>query len=352
MQYSKKLKLFTIFKLTSAVLAMTIMRHAFAVVTTHGEFIAHDDCQAALTLQETNPGQIRLEPGRSYRALALEKHYGGLIRIIIPEARPRVRWAKLDCGEYRADEGILHFAPFFDQRNNNVYTDYPHKIRQDITPPPPNVSQFEERLLAICGYPNDYPEPGAFRSLIESSPELLEKLSVALDCNDANPDCKHDMLLDRITDLWFLADGFRRVFCGEPSAKKIEGPHYRAAYLQFQRRGWAGLMPPHKGREEIIPGLIYSIGIEYEWHGQRIQTPVSPGYFYTLDATDLLVHGTRAINLLGAPDTKQACRYTINLAVNANNKVNTLNSIVIGKDGGLKTFYPTVLLDRKLKTCE
>ncbi|CAK0746074.1 hypothetical protein CCP3SC5AM1_1330003 [Gammaproteobacteria bacterium] len=336
-----------------SILGMGIIFPATAVVITHGEFVASDQCTAPVTFQEAAVNEIQLEPGRAYRTLALERRKGGLVRIIIPEARPRVRWAKLSCGEYRADEGTLHFSPFFDQHDNLVYVDYPRKIRQDITPPPPPVNPLEERLLALCGYPGDYPEPGAFRSLIDSSPQLLTDLSAALFCHNNQADCEREMILDRLTDLWFLADGFRRVFCGEPNSKRMDGPHYRAAYLQLQRRGWGGLMAPHKGREEIIPRLIYSIGIEHEWHGQRVQTPVSPGYFYTLDGASLLIHGTRGITLLGAPDTKQACRYTFKVANESKNTNKILfNSVVIGKDGGLKTFYPTVLADRTLRPCE
>jgi len=329
-------------------LGMGAVHPAVAVATTHGEFVASDPCPATLTLQEINPGRVQLEPGRAYRTLALDQRGGGWVRIIIPEARPRVRWADLDCGEYRADEGTLRFSPFFDQRNNPVYVDHPRGSRLDITPQPPQVSPLEEHLLALCGYPGDYPEPGAFRSLIGGDAHLLADLSEALGCQAGATDCGHEAILDRVTDLWFLADGFRRVFCGELGPTRLDGPHYRAAYLQFQRRGWGGLMAPHKGREEIIPGIIYSIGVEHEWRGRRVGTPVSPGYFYTLDGAELLVHGTRAITLLGAPATKQACRYTMSDSRTGN----TFNSVVIGKDGGLRTFYPTALADRTLRPCQ
>ncbi|CAK0754484.1 exported hypothetical protein [Gammaproteobacteria bacterium] len=337
-----------LFALLSFILGMGVVCPAAAVVTTHGEFVASDQCPATLTLQEINPGKVQLEPGRAYRALALDRRGGGWVRIIVPEARPRVRWADLDCGEYRADEGTLRFSPFFDQRNNPVYVDYPRKSRQDITPPSPPVSPLEERLLTLCGYPGDYPEPGAFRALIESDSHLFADLGEALGCRTGAPDCGHGAILDRVTDLWFLADGFRHVFCGEPGPTRMEGLHYRATYLQLQHRGWGGLMAPHKGREEIVPGIIYSVGVEHEWRGRRVQTPVKPGYFYTLDGAELLVHGTRAITLLGAPATKQACRYTVNdLDAGV-----TFDSVVIGKDGGLKTFYPTALPDRTLRPCE
>ncbi|CAK0760867.1 exported hypothetical protein [Gammaproteobacteria bacterium] len=318
-----------------------------AAVATHGEFVASEQCAATLTLQDDNPGNVHLEPGRPYRALALDRRGGGWIRIIIPEARPRVRWADMDCGEYRADEGTLHFSPFFDSRTNLVYVDYPWKKRIDITPTPPPVSPLEERLLSICGHPGDYPEPGAFRALVESEPTLLANLGEAIGCSSSSgPDCNQLVVLDRLTDLWFLADGFRRVFCGEPGSVRIEGPHYRASYLQLQRRGWGGLMDAYKGREEVLPGVIYSIGIEHEWRGKRVQTPISQGYFYSLDGPELLIHGTRAITLLGAPMNRQACRYIVK-----NHEV-SFNSVVIGKEGGLKTFYPTVLPDRTLLSCE
>lgn len=349
MPFSKDIYLFILLGLV-----LGIVPPADAVVNTHGEFIATDPCPAPLMLQKVNPGGIQLEPGRAYRTLGLNRRGGDWVRIIVPEARPRVRWVSLDCGEYRADEGTLRFAPFFDDRNNSVYVDYPKKTRQDITPPPPKVTPLEERILGLCGYPGDYPEPGAFRSLMESTPTLMEKIAEAFSCNDNDkrPDCRREEMLDRVTDLWFLADGFRHVFCGEPGPKRMDGLHYRAAYLQLQHRGWGGLMAPHKGREEIIPDIIYSIGVEHEWRGQRVKTPVSPGYFYTLDGPDLLMHGTRAITLLGTAMTRQACRYTMTIPGNDPKTEITFNSVVIGKDGGLKTFYPTVLADRTLQPCE
>lgn len=330
------------------ILIILCARTGESAILAPGEFTAATSCPATLMLQGTNPGDIHLEPGRVYRALALDRRGGDWVRIIIPEARPRVRWAGLDCGEYRTDTGTLRFTPFFDTRANQVYVDYPRRMKQDITPPPPQIDPWEERLLALCGYPGDYPEPGAFRSLIESDSQLLQGLTQALDCPNNDPSCSREMILDRATDLWFLADGFRRVFCGEFYPNRIEGPNYRAAFLQMQRRGWAGLMAPHKGREEIIPGLIYSIGIEHEWRGQRIKTVAAHGYFYSLDARQLLIQGTRAITLLGTPIIKQACRYVIK----DSDTQKSFYSVIIGKDEGIKTFYPTALPDRTLRSCQ
>jgi len=312
--------------------------------------MAATPCPATLMLQGVNPGEVHLEPGRAYRALALDRRGGTWVRLIIPEARPRVRWANLDCGEYRTDTGTLRFTPFFDTRSNPVYVDYPRKVRQDITPEPPPIDSWEENLLALCGYPGDYPEPGPFRALIESEPRLLKDLAQALGCKDNgdNPACGHDAVLDRITDLWFLADGFRRVFCGEFTPERMDGPHYRGAFFQLQRRNWGGLMAPYRGREEIVPGLIYSIGVEHEWRGQRVKTIAAPGYFYSLNARQLLIHGTRAITLLGPSSTKQACRYTLQ----DTETQKLFYSVIIGKDEGIKTFYPTALADRTLRACQ
>ncbi len=334
--------------LVGLILWMAVSYPSLAVVTTHGEFVASDQCSATLTLQGLNPGKVQLEPGRAYRALALDVRGSGWIRIIVPDARPRVRWADLDCGEYRADEGTLRFNHFFDQLDNPLYVDYPRHRLIDVTPPPPTVTPLEERLLALCGYPGDYPEPGAFRSLIESDAALFADLTTALGCPTSGADCGHQAILDRVTDLWFLADGFRRVFCGAPGPTRIDGPHYRAAYLQFQRRGWAGIMAPYRGQVEVLSGILYSVGVEHEWRGRRVQTHASPGYFYTLDGPRLLTLGTRAITLLGTPVNKQECRYTIKDPASGTN----FHSIVVGEDGGLKTFYPTVQAKDTLKPCE
>ncbi len=336
------------FLIVGLILWLVAEQSGAAVVATHGEFVASDQCSATLTLQGLNPGNVQLEPGKAYRALALDLRGGGWIRIIVPDARPRVRWADLDCGEYRADSGTLRFNHFFDQIDNPVYVDYPRHKLVDITPSPPPVTPLEERLLALCGYPGDYPEPGAFRTLIESEDALFADLTAALGCPEKGTDCGHRAVLDRVTDLWFLVDGFRRVFCGEPSATRIDGPHYRGAFLQLQRRGWGGLMAPYRGQKEILPGILYSVGIEHEWRGRRVQTPHTSGYFYTLDGPQLLVHGTRAITLLGAPSTKQACRYLIK---DPGSGI-TFNSVVIGEGGGLRTLYPSVVSNHTLPICK
>ena len=94
MRSSKYMRIFVIIGLF---LGLAVAYPSVAVVTTHGEFVASDQCSATLTLQGLNPGKVQLEPGRTYRALALDVRGGGWIRIIVPNARPRVRWADLDC---------------------------------------------------------------------------------------------------------------------------------------------------------------------------------------------------------------------------------------------------------------
>ncbi len=125
------------------------------------------------------------------------------------------------------------------------------------------------------------------------------------------------------------------IFCGEPGPKKMSGLHYRGRYLQMQEQGWGGLLPPSEGKEEIVPNLIYTLGIEFDWRGRRVKDRMK-GYVYSLSAEDLLAHGTRAFQQLGQKRGRGVCLYTL-----TDPDSNTgFQAVFVAKNGAIRSLYP------------
>ena len=82
-------------------LAMALMAGgARAAEPVEGVFFAEAGCVAYRSKNSgSNPGDVRLEPGRSYEALQLNAPGGEWVQVRVPgAARSEARWVSLDCG--------------------------------------------------------------------------------------------------------------------------------------------------------------------------------------------------------------------------------------------------------------
>jgi hypothetical protein len=233
------------------------------------------------------------------------------------------------------------FPAFFDDRDNPVAVDFPRGTRRDMTPPPPPMTRFGAQLLELCGSLGDPVSADAFRALLErrENERLLADLSRELAPGGGD-------VATRLTALWFKRDGFRHIFCGEPGPGGMSGLHYQGRYLQMQDRGWGGPLPVGEGIEEIVPGVIYTLGIQYRWHDRIVGTRIK-GYAYGLEAEELLRNATRAHRQLGARSGKVSCLYAVPRRVGRN----AFKAVFVARDGAIRTFYPDATPDRRLPKC-
>ncbi|WP_307424620.1 ribonuclease T2 family protein [Labrys monachus] len=65
-----------------------------------GLFKAHQACPALQSIRkQTNPGDVKLQPERSYKLLAKNKPDASYYRVEVEGASPPERWVPVDCGE-------------------------------------------------------------------------------------------------------------------------------------------------------------------------------------------------------------------------------------------------------------
>lgn len=72
---------------------------AVAFEPMQGCFVARQACEASVSTRRLdNPGDIRLDPGRTYRLLGANKADATHFEIELPDARPIARWVEAGCG--------------------------------------------------------------------------------------------------------------------------------------------------------------------------------------------------------------------------------------------------------------
>jgi Bacterial EndoU nuclease len=302
-----------------------------------GMFVADRECQAMDSIrQETNPGGVLTVPGQRYTVRGLNKEDGRYVHIEIPDAEPPTRWVKRDCGKLsRADEPdaprtgrgerAAGFLPFFDEE------DQPN----DPTPRPPRLTAFDRAMLKVCGDWGARPSKAAFRAMLDDPAQAaaVERIYRALEGAVLGPRREPQRFKDELTAVWFNEDGFRHVFCGEPSGDTIGGLHFHGRYLQMQEEGWGGRAIRCAGAETEPP--IYTFGVSYRGpRGQR-RTACPKGYALNLDAADILIEGTKAFKLmLPRGSGKAMCLYRV-----AKDERPYFAVFVI-KSRAVRTFYP------------
>ncbi len=146
--------------------------------------------------------------------------------------------------------------------------------------------------------------------------------------------------LQDLTDIWFKAQGFDRVFCGEPKkGGSIGGLHYAARYLDLQNKGLAGRLANNTRNEEVIAGAVYTIGAVMKV-GNGISQSTIKGYPYTLDAEEILTKAALAYK--NNPNTSPTNKVCL-LSVTDDNK--TFKAVFVTKNSAIRTFYPDATPD-------
>ncbi|GAB1539851.1 hypothetical protein NUACC21_25190 [Scytonema sp. NUACC21] len=226
------------------------------------------------------------------------------------------------------------FLPFFDDINNPVPGIKPSGSA-DVTPPPPTLNSFDKAVNNICGAPGTVVNPSSFQVMMRSNPTVLSNIKrfvggflISGRTSDAD-------FLNDLTDIWFKAKGFDHVFCGEPvPGRSIGGMHFVGRYLELQQKGLGGRLPNNTSREEVIPGVIYTIGVIMKVGNGTARSPVK-GYAYTLNAQEILSIASLAYkNNPNNNSTTKACHLTVT------DQGKTFTTVFVTKNGAVRTFFP------------
>ncbi|HKA78794.1 MAG TPA: EndoU domain-containing protein [Xanthobacteraceae bacterium] len=300
-----------------------------------GVFIADQRCQAFDSIRrQTNPGNVLTVAGQSYNARALNREDGDYVYIDVPGASPRARWVSVMCGDlFRGadhpdpDAGTpAGFTPFFDA------DDRPN----DPTPRPPTLSAFDQAMLEVCGNWGSRPTAAAFRAKLDE-PALagdVDRIYRALDGSILGERREPRQFKDELATVWFGQDGFRHIFCGEPSEQTIGGLHFVGRYLQMQEQGWGG-MAAQCNATEIAPP-VYTFGVRFRTPSGRVRTACPKGYALNLDAGAILIEATKAFKLMLPRSSGSAmCLYQV-----AQPSVSSYFAVFVIKSEAVRTFYP------------
>ena len=217
--------------------------------------------------------------------------------------------------------------PFFDNLNNPVPVGFPRGQQLDISPPPPQLNAFAQEVLKACGSIGSNVNPNRFKNLLSANPQVLDKIQQVTGGElRAGRRRKSDFLQD-LTNVWFHNKGFEHIFCGEIyNENDIGGFHFYGRYLHLQNQGIAGRLPNNSQREEVIPGVIYTMGVEIK-QGNRVIRDVIKGYGYLSNAEEILVDATKAFKVQG--NLEGACIYNIATTKSVRTYTKGVNKVVI-----------------------
>jgi hypothetical protein len=148
--------------------------------------------------------------------------------------------------------------------------------------------------------------------------------------------------LEDLTTIWFTRGAFRHIFCGElDSTTQIGGLHFVGRYLQLQAEGIGGRLPNNSPNEEVIPGVLYTVGVVIKkgvreaWRQPyRVYRDSRKGYAYVSHAQDILLNATKAFKSQG--NSQGACIYLV--VDRGSNK--SYNAVFVRDKNAIVTFYP------------
>jgi hypothetical protein len=224
--------------------------------------------------------------------------------------------------------------PFFDNQNNPVPVGYPQGQELDISPPAPQLNEFDQAVLQACGGIGTSVDPERFKQLMRSHPAILQKIQQVTQ-GELRPGRKgNSEFIQDLTNIWFKRKGFEHIFCGEiKGTKKIGGLHFAGRYLQLQNQGIGGILPNNQSRQEVVPGMIYTLGVVIK-QGNKTVTDTIKGYGYLSNAEEMLVDTTKLFKQQGT--LEGAC--IANVQDTETKK--TIPTVFVRKEGAIVTYYP------------
>jgi Bacterial EndoU nuclease len=223
--------------------------------------------------------------------------------------------------------------PFFDRVDNPELHNFPVSQEVDITPPPPQLNEFDRDLLQVCGNLGDRVHRESFKALMRAYPEVLERIHNAVDGEIFRGRKTKSEFLEDLTAIWFKRQGFQHIFCGVIHDRNLKGLHYFGRYLELQEKGLAGRLPYNWHEEEVIPGVVYTLGVLLKY-GQHTIVDRRNGYALITDAIELLIAATQAFK--SQPRGKSVCTFSV---IDREEGV-SYPAVFVKEDDAIVTFFP------------
>ena len=233
--------------------------------------------------------------------------------------------------------------PFFDSVETGELLSFPRGIEVDAMPKPPTVTAFDQQVLNTCGAFGSGVSVDQVRSLFEKNPDIVAQIKKAVEESvvplPGMPIRRQlkEVFFEDLVSMWTGQRGFEHIFCGQVRGNEIKGLHFAARYYELQRKGIAGRLPFNQRQEEVIVGLVYTVGIQAKVNG-RVLNDRKGGYSYVSSALEILIDGTRAYTQfkINSGQNNSVCLY------NAED-IETLQkfkAVFVKNDRGIVTMYP------------
>lgn len=223
---------------------------------------------------------------------------------------------------------------FFDTVNNPEQHGFPRGRKEDITPPPPPLSAFDRDVLKTCGEIGTKVRSNDFKQLMLNNRNVLREIKQAVGGQLLPTRTTEAEFLDDLTAIWSRREGFEHIFCGElEGPTKIGGLHFVGRYFELQTEGSGGRLPNNLQKEEVIPGVVYTLGVIIK-KGDRTWSDDRKGYPLVTDAREMLLAVTKAYKAQG--NTQGACI----LPVQDGNSGKSYSAVFVKDRDAIVTFYP------------
>lgn len=338
--------------LSAGILVPLLIQSVEAQVPPAGTLRATQACPAPKKIEGDNPGNVMLVVGNTYGTVGFNSPARTHILLKISGAMPNQRWVRSGCGNFQASgssvpgSGNTTLLPFFDNTNNPIPVDFPVGGQKDITPPPPQLEKFDQRVLAMCGAGFDAPvNEQSFRTLLKDFPDVFSKLK-AVAGGALKPNRSGDTAFtDDLVQIWFAQRGFKHILCGEKGSKAgsnvavLDGLHFYGRYLQLQNQSGikAGRFMSSATKQEVVDGAIYTFGARVVQGNVKIAEAPIKGYAYVLSAQEILINATKAFKLFNPPagQPTAACLLTVSDPAAA-----PFQAVFVKKEAAIRTFYP------------
>lgn len=316
-----------------------------AQVPTSGTLSVTQTCAAPRAINGVNPGNIQINKGQNYSVVGFNSAERRYLLILVPNATPQRRWVSATCGDFSVSASqtptprpssapsTQAFLPFFDQTNNPEQLGFPRGQKADITPPSPELNEFDRAVLNTCGAFNTPVRAAEFQRLMESHPEVLQRVKQAV--GDRNSDAA---FLTDLTAIWSNRKGFQHIFCGDIRQSRkanddIGGLHFVGRYWQLQQQGIGGRLPNNRQKEEVVPGAVYTVGVAIR-QGDRLLKDDLKGYPLVSNAEEILIDVTRGAKAQG--NTQGACL----LSVVDRETQQKFQAVLVKDRNAIVTYYP------------
>ncbi len=248
--------------------------------------------------------------------------------------------------------------PFFDNVETLELLSFPRGEAVDAAPKPPKMTDFDRDVLKTCGAFGSAVDGEQVRSLFVKHPAIVAQIKDAVGGNVTPRKATRGrrlpspLFFEELVQVWTTQKAFEHVFCGQVKGNRITGLHFAPRYYELQQKGIAGRLPNNERQEEVVPGYVYTVGIQAKVNG-RVLTDGKSGYYYGRDAMEILIDGTRAHQQfnINSGANNAVCLYQIR-PIGEEPVPYAFPSVFVKNDRGIVTLYPDVTPNPGDRACD